>query len=180
MKNNDSIGKDSFKITSNPKNPFASINQEPEPAIEPAEVTAHEETVVEEVAEDLNVSLPKVNLPLPLKFIALFTLIGGLSAVGSAFADIFNPEDFVLKSYLLRLIAGGVFVIISYGLVRRANWSTWLYAVSVFVSLFINWPLAILPAVIVVYMYFNRKYLYPSVFDKLFNKAATAIASRMK
>ena len=174
------ISKNSFKITSNPKKPFANINQEPEQDPEVAEVESHEETVVEEVAEDLNVSLPKVNLPLPLKLIALFTLIGGLSAIGTSFADIFNPEEFILKTYLLRLIAGGVFVIISYGLVRKQNWSTWLYGVMVFVSLFINWPLAILPAVIVIYMYFNRKYLYPSVFDKLFNKATTAIASAMK
>jgi|GEM_PF-1486087 len=180
MNPNDTISKDSFKIVSRPKKPFANINQEPRPAREPEEVESHEETVVEEVAEDLNVSLPNVNLPLPLKLIALFTLIGGLSAIGSAFADIFNPGEFILKAYLLRLIAGGIFVIISYGLVRKQNWSTWLYGVMVFVSLFTTWQLAILPAVIVVYMYFNRKYLYPSVFDRLFNKATTAIADRMK
>jgi hypothetical protein len=180
MKQNNSISKDSFKIKNNPKKPFANINKMPEPEPKPVEIKTHKETKVEEVAEDLKVNLPNVNLPLPLKLIALFTLIGGLSALGSAFADIFNPEDFTFKSYILRLIAGGIFVIISYGLVRKQNWSTWLYGIMVFVSLFINWPLSILPAIIVIYMYFNRKYLYPSIFDKLFNKATTAIASRLK
>lgn len=161
------------------KKPFEKFAP-PKPEPEPQAAPPHKETMVETAAAELQVKLPGVNLPLLLKLIALFTLVGGLSIIGSASADIFNPQKVGFLTYILRLAAGVVFVIISYGIVKRQNWATWLYGAMVIMALFINWPLAILPALIVIYMIFNRKYFFPSIFDKLFNKASTALSTRFK
>lgn len=146
----------------------------------PKEPEVNEDSPLEKVADELHVNLPEVNLPLGLKLVALLTLVGGLGTLSSMFAGIFDTQDFDLKSYIFRLIGGVIFIAISYGIIKRQNWATWLYGVMVIFSLIINWPLAILPAVIVIYMYFNRKYLYPSIFDNFFNFLSNKIGKQLK
>ena len=139
-----------------------------------------EETVVESVAEQLHVDLPQVNIPLPMKLIALLTLIGGLSTLASTFTGIFSATEVTASRYILNVVAGVLFIAISYGLIKRQNWATWLYGLIVIVGLFINWAFSILPALIVIYLIINRKYLYPSIFDKLVTKLSHKLSKQMK
>lgn len=162
-----------------PDNPSGFDDPEPDRPTEEA-VQTEEETVVEEVAEELNVNLPKVNLPLPMKIVALITLIGGLSLIASSFTNIFDSTQIPLKTYLLNLVAGFIFIVISYLLVKRQNLATWLYGLLVVIALFINWPLAVLPLILLVYLIFNRKYLYPSFMDRLYHLLATKLSKQMK
>lgn len=124
------------------------------------------EQEISEVAEDLQISLPHVNLPWPVKLIALFTLVGGLSITASAFADIFSPVKVNFVFYLLRIFTGLAFIFITYGIIKRRRWSLWLYGLLVVVGFFSNPFLALFPAFIVVYLYTQRRYFVPSVFDR--------------
>jgi hypothetical protein len=169
----------SFKIADNSKNPFEKFGQKPDEET-PDEIIKNEESKLAEAAQELHVNLPEGNLPLGLKIVAVLTLVGGLSSLGSAFADIFTFQEFALKPYLLRLIGGGIFIFISYGIVKRQNWATWLYGAMVIVSLFIQWQVAVFPAIIVVYMYLNRKYFYLSVIDKFFKNLTEKISDSAK
>jgi hypothetical protein len=134
----------------------------------------------EVVAQELNVNLPKVNLPLPIKLIAVFTLIGGLSILGGAFADIFNSNRVNISLYLLRLLGGVSFVGISYGIIKKRRSAVWLYGFLVIIGLFINPLFSFLPAAIVVYLYIKRKHFAPSVFDNLINWLLEKIGSNFK
>ena len=124
------------------------------------------ESEIEKAAEELHVELPAGNLPLPLKVIALFTLIGGLSIIGSIFSDVVRPGQLSVFAYLLRLGVGVLAVAIAYGIVRRHRWALWLYGLIVAVGLFINPVVASLPLAIAVYLYLHRKYLRPSFLDE--------------
>lgn len=176
MNKKDTTIKDSFKVVQNPKNPFEKYDEPEE--VEPEEIEEHEETVLEKAAEDLKLNLPQVNLPLGLKIVALLTLVGGLGTLGNLFANIFDSSTFSFKNYILQLIGGILFIAISYGIIKRQNWATWLYGALVILALFINWPFALLPAAVVVYMYFNHKYLYPSVFDRALKKLSELISKQ--
>lgn len=125
---------------------------------------------IEGIAEDLNVNLPNVNLPLPLKFIAVFTLIGGLSVVGSVFADIFNPNGVSFKIYILRIVSGVILIAVSYGIIKKRRWSLWLYAVIIILGLFMNPVVSVLPFLVLVYLYFKRKHFAPSFIDRALSK----------
>lgn len=171
----DSTIENSFRVVQNTTNPFEQYEEPPE--IKPEELEIHEETVLEKAAEDLKINLPEVNLPVGLKIVAVLTLIGGLGTLGNLFANIFNTATFDLRLYILQLIGGVLFVTVSYGILKRQNWATWLYALLVCIALFINWPLAILPSAIVLYMYLNRKYFYPSAFDRWYNHLVNIISN---
>ncbi len=123
------------------------------------------EEEVEEIAKDLQINLPLGNLPLPIKLIILFTLIGGLSIVGSAFADIFSSIDVSLSFYIIRLIAGLFFILIAFGLYRKERWAIWLNGLMVVIGFMINPILIIFPAVIVAYLYFKKDLFRPSFID---------------
>lgn len=122
---------------------------------------------VEEAAEELEIHLPHSNLPLPIKVIALFTLIGGLSILGSIFVDIFTPGGVGFFLYIWRIVTGAIAVFIAYGLVHKERWAVWLYGILVVVALFLNFFAALLPAAIVAYLYRERQLFRPSFFDAL-------------
>lgn len=154
---------------------------EPEPEAEPEEY--HEISngkVIEEVVEQMDVKLPKVSLPLPMKLIALITFVGGLGILGSSLTGVFSPNGNTFKGYILNLIAGIVFVGVAYGLYRQQNWSTWLYGVTVVIGLFINPAYSVVPAIIVIYLIMNRRYLYASIFDRTFRRLSETIGSGLK
>ncbi len=143
-------------------------------------IEKNEGTVVEEVAEQLHVDLPEVALPLPMKIIALVTLVGGLGILGSSLTGIFVPARGTFQSYILNLVSGVIFLAIAYGLYQKQNWSTWLYGAIVLIGLFINPAFSIVPALIVIYMIMNRRYLYASFLDRLFHKLSKSISDNLK
>ena len=117
------------------------------------------EKKIEKIARELQVSLPASGLPLLLRLIALFTLIGGLSIIGGIFADIVRPPTSTPHFYFLRVIVGVLAIAISYGIIERKRWALWLYAVVVLVGLFINPLVAILPSLILLYLFSKRQQL---------------------
>ncbi len=135
---------------------------------------------IEEVAKDLKINIPEGSQPLPVKIIALFTLVGGLSVIGSTFSDIFSPSDISLGNYLLRLFAGFVFLLISYGIIRGELWSVWLYFLLVILGFFISSAiLLVVPLIIIAYLYTQRKFFRESFFDiwlrAVFNKTLSLL-----
>jgi len=120
---------------------------------------------VEEVAEELDIHLAHVDLPLPIKIIALFTLVGGLSIIGNAFVNIFALSDVNVLLYLWGLVVGVLAIFIAYGLIKKERWAVWVYGILVLVALIGNFLVAIIPAAIVVYLYTQKHFFRPSVFD---------------
>jgi len=127
-----------------------------------------EEDAVEKVAEELKIQLPKTNLPTILKLIALFTLIGGLSIVGSVFADIVSPRT-GFGLYILRIFIGIAAIAVAYGIIERKRWAVWFYGFIVLLGLILNPAFALLPLAITVYLYFKRRLFEPSIFDRVAN-----------
>lgn len=172
-------------VRTHQRNQDGDSNEIKAPPPEPLAKTAspqleQEKNMVEAIAKDLKVNLPNVNLPLLVKLVSLFTLVGGLSILGSAFVDIFNPARIKFITYFLRLLAGLSFIFISYGLVKRQRLAIWLYAALVLISLFVNPVFATLPGLIVIYLFFQRRFFTPSFIDVLFEKSIVFIASKFK
>lgn len=121
---------------------------------------------IEQVAHDLQLNLPLTNLPLIDKIIALLTLIGGLGILGSTLADIFYPDRIAFYLYTIRLVAGFSFLGISYGLIHRQRWAIWWYSFLVVLALFINPVAALVPGLIVIYLYSQGHLFAESIFDR--------------
>jgi len=130
-----------------------------------------EDDIVDVATRELATALPKTTLPLFLKLIALFTLIGGLSIIEGSFSGIFTRSDIDFFEYILRLAGGLSLIAISYGLVMRRDWAIWLYFFIVVAGLFINPAFLIFPAVIVAYLFYERKIFKPSILDKYVSQA---------
>jgi len=125
------------------------------------------EKIVTKVARDLELFIPKTREPLAVKIIALFTLAGGLSLLGSTFTDIFGL-NVSMSVYILRALMGFIAMAIAYGLVRGMRWTIYLYAIVVLVAIMVNPKFSVLLAVILVYLVYNRKYLKKSAIDAHF------------
>src|SRR5690606_16618272 len=97
-----------------------------------------EEEVAEKISEELNVNLPGQYLPLPIRLIAYFTLIGGLSIVGSLFSDIVRPQGENPIFYVMRIAVGVLAILIAYGILEKKRWAIWLYGVLALVALNFN------------------------------------------
>ena len=121
----------------------------------------------QEISETLQINLPAKGLLLPIRLIALFTLLGGLSILGSAFADIVDSEKTKVITYIMRLSVGLLAVASAYGLIERERWAFWLYGVIVIIGLLNNPFIAVLPAIALVYLYMHRDLFNPSKLDKL-------------
>lgn len=119
----------------------------------------------EEAADQLKINLPGANLPPVLRFLALFMLAGGLSIVGSIFADLVNPIQTNLSFYLLRILVGSLVVATAYGIIKLARWALWVYGLVLFIGLLINPIVVILPLVVLVYLYSHRDKFSPSFLD---------------
>lgn len=125
------------------------------------------EQKAEKIAEELKVSLPASGSPLLLRLIALFTLIGGLSIIGSLFADIVRPPSNTPHFYFIRIIIGLLAILISYEIIAKSRLALWLYAVIVIVGLFVNPIVAVLPSAVLLYLILQRHQLRPSRIDLL-------------
>lgn len=136
-----------------------------------------DEKFADKLTEDLAVNLPGKGLPLIVRIIAFFTLIGGLSIIGSLFADIVRPHGEDIYIYALRTIVGVVAVVIAYGLIEHERWAIWLYGLVTLLSLFTNPFLAFIPGVVVVYLYTQRSYFSPSLPDFILEKGVNKIKS---
>lgn len=124
------------------------------------------EEKAEEIAGELRISLPASGLPLLLRLIALFTLLGGLSIIGSIFADIVKPPSSTPHFYFIRIIVGILAIIISYEIIKKNRLALWLYAVIVLIGLFINPLVSILPGLVLLYLFFQRSLFKLSIFDQ--------------
>lgn len=133
------------------------------------------ESGIEKIAKELNVALPSGQMPAPVKLIALFTLVGGLSIIGSIFADVVAPDSEKFGIYILRLIVGLLSVGIAYGIADKRRWALWLYGLIVITGFSVNPVVAILPLGILAYLYKHKELFRLSVFDKILNFLVFAI-----
>lgn len=110
---------------------------------------------IDDFSKTLNINLPNESY-LPVKIIAYLTAIGGLSIVGSIFADIVRPMQISLFFYIFRGFVGFLMILVGYGILKRRGWAVWLYGGISFISLFVNSTLAILPICITLYLYMKK------------------------
>ncbi len=131
----------------------------------PEENIEEESQVADRISKEFKVNLPGQNLPTPMRLIAFFTLIGGLSIIGSLFVDIIHPARVDISFFILRTLAGVISITIAYGIIEHKRWSIWLYSLFTVFALFSNPFLAVIPFTVVIYLYVQRKHLNPSVAD---------------
>lgn len=117
---------------------------------------------IDEVSKTLNIKLPDGQRFLPIKIIAFLTAIGGLSVVGSLFADIVRPTQISLFLYVFRACVGVLMILIGYGILKKKGWAVWLYGGISLISFFINPTLAFLPICITIYLY-TKRHLFKQV-----------------
>ncbi len=134
--------------------------------MEEARTKSSFEGKAEKIADELKVTLPASGSPLPLRLIALFTLIGGLSIIGSLFADIVKPPSNTPHFYFLRIIVGLLAIFISYEIIEKSKLAIWLYGIIVVVGLFINPIVSILPSLVLMYLIFQRHQFKSSIIDQ--------------
>ena len=139
-----------------------------------------ESQIADRISKEFRVNLPGKNLPTPARFIAFFTLIGGLSIIGSLFVDIIHPAKVDISFFILRTFAGIIAITIAYGIIEHKRWSIWLYALFTVFALFSNPFLAIIPLAVVIYLYTQRDYLYPSIADMYLAAGISNIKNRFK
>lgn len=133
----------------------------------------------EEIAEEMQINIPGAGISLPIRLIALFTLLGGLSIVGSMFADIVDPDKTRLSTYLVRLVVGLMMLFVSYGLLHFKRWSIWLYGIIALIGLTINPAVSVFPIAVVIYLYHKRGSFDPSLIDFALSKIITKIKSKI-
>lgn len=135
------------------------------------------EKKAEEAADELKINLPGANLPPVLRFIALFMLAGGLSIVGSIFADIVNPIQTNVSFYLLRILVGGLVLATAYGIIRLERWALWSYGLALLIGLLVNPIVVLLPLVVLIYLYAHREKFTPSALDYQLIEVITKLKS---
>ena len=125
------------------------------------------EKKISEVAETLQVDIPNVRIPGTLKIVALFTLIGGLSIIGSLFVDIVRPSSISGLFYLLQIAVGVIAITAAYSIVKKSYMAFWLYALITALALYLNPVTAIVPGFVAIYLYKNRKLFKKTPLDTL-------------
>lgn len=138
------------------------------------------EVKLEKVAEDLEVKLPKGTLPFAIRIITLIMIIGGLSILGSVFTDFSVPRNGGVIINFYRFITGVLFLVVAYGLEVRQRWSLWLYAIVVFIGLILNFSIALIPALLVIYLYTKRALFKPCFLDIISDKLLNKLKARYK
>jgi hypothetical protein len=147
-----------------PATPHTSPMAPSSPPSQKPEDTIEEE--VNEVARELHLSLPGGNIELPIRLLALLTLVFGLSTLGAVIGNVFSPVSTSFFLYLLQIIIGAAFIAISYGLIIRRRWAVWLYSFIVLLGLIINPLFSVLPLTVVLYLYYRLDYFTPSILDE--------------
>ena len=115
------------------------------------------EKKISEVAKTLQVEIPKARISGSMKFIALFTLIGGLSIIGSLFVDIVQPERVSGFSYLLQIAVGVIAITAAYSILKKNHLAFWLFALITVLALIFNPVTAIVPGIVAMYIYSRRQ-----------------------
>ena len=135
----------------------------------PTSTESSTERAVEKVAEALDIHIPKERVPLPLRILMLLMVIGGLSILGSSITDFTITSDEGLIAYLYRLVTGIGFLSVAYFIYARSRWASWIYGGITFIGLLFNFSKALVPALIVFYLYKRRNYLKPTIADTYAN-----------
>ena len=133
------------------------------------------EKSAEKIAGELKITLPAQGSPLLLRLVALFTLVGGLSILGSLFADIVRPPTSAQHFYLIRIVTGIIAMIISYEIIQKSKLAIWLYGVVVLTGLFINPIVSIFPLAVLIYLFSQRRLFKQSMPDRLIASLSTKI-----
>lgn len=135
-----------------------------------------QEKEFDKLSKTLNIVLPFGHVPLPIKIVAFLTSAGGLSILANIFSDFLHPSNTLIVFYFLRILAGLAMVIVGYGILKKQEWSIWIYGVLSLVSIFINPVLSIVPVTVTVYLisehkYFNKGHLSDlrkNIYNKFF------------
>jgi len=125
------------------------------------------EKKVEEVAEELQVALPKNGEALGIRIVALMCLVGGLSLMAGMITDIVNPE-ISFQVYFLRGIMGALFIGVAYGLLKRKLWPLWVLMALVAIGFFTNPAAAVVILLLLIYLWSVRNGLEAGDLDVFF------------
>lgn len=120
------------------------------------------ERILERAAKTLQVDLTNKKINIWLKLIALLTLVGGLSILGNVISDTVSTREITPGFYTLRIAIGIMAISISYGIIERQSWAIGLYAVIVVIGLILNPWIAVLPALIFLYLFTQQKHFKSS------------------
>ena len=124
------------------------------------------EQKVADATKALNIDIPLGTLPLALRLIALFTLLGGLGMVSSLFVDIGRPSGSIAPPfYILRLVIGTIAVLTAYAMIRRNRGVLWLYGALTLIGLYFNPVSAVIPFLVLMYLYIRREDFKPTALD---------------
>ncbi len=102
------------------------------------EIKQKGEEVTDEVVHTLHISLPFGHIPLSFKIIALLASAGGLSIVASGIADVVRTRSESNMEFLLFLISGLMMIAIGYGIIKKREWSLYLFILVLFLALIFN------------------------------------------
>ena len=137
------------------------------PSIGPTHKSTFDEKITA-IAHELHVEVPEGRLPLSLKLVCLFTLIGGLSIIGSLFVDIIRPSGTINATlYIMRLTVGITAIGAAYGIIHKERWTMWFYGALTVLGLFLNPITAVIPAIVLILLYRVRHLFTPSKLDLL-------------
>ncbi|HEY0980236.1 MAG TPA: hypothetical protein VGE18_02385 [Candidatus Paceibacterota bacterium] len=157
---------------------------DPEVQNHPSVGPTHTSTLDEKItamAHELHVEVPEGALPLSLKLVCVFTLIGGLSIIGSLFVDIIRPSNTISAGlYIMRLAVGVTAVGAAYGIIRKERWTMWFYGVLMMMGLFLNPVTAVIPALVLVSLYRTRHLLAPSKLDLMIEYYWEVIKNKLR
>lgn len=123
------------------------------------------ERVIEDVTQELGVSVPKGGAPLFIRLIALILIIGGVSLMASAFTNILN-RNVSFGYQLISVLSGALILAAAYSLVKRMRLALWLLSIFIIIGLFVNAPLVILPAGILAFLIMSRRGLQKGPIDR--------------
>src|SRR3989344_788837 len=82
------------------------------------------ESKLEEIAEELQLIIPKSHKSMGVRVVALLSLVGGVGILSAAITDILSYK----VSFIIRLASGAtgfIFLAIAYGLIKKRRWAIW-------------------------------------------------------
>ena len=119
---------------------------------------------IETVAKELKINVPNEKVSFILNIIAFFTILPALNLIASTFID----TKISTTMYISRLILGLIAIAVAYGILEKERWAIWLYGFLAIIMLSINPIISLLPIVIVIYLYTQRRHFKISIFDKIY------------
>lgn len=141
-------------------------------------MNSKQEKEFNDVSKTLNIELPFGNIPLPMKVVAFLTSAGGLSILANMISDFLRPPDTSFHFYILRIIAGGAMIAVGYGILKKQEWSIWIYGALSLISIFINPVLSVIPVCVTLYMISQRSYFKYGYFLNILGKEYSKLRTR--